>query len=352
MTAANATAPANAEIGVCLRPEYDDYALGKIAHYAQLAESKGFHSVWLAESWGLDAIALLSHIGAHTQRVKLGTAIINVFSRTPALLSMASVTINDLYGGRFILGLGTSTKALVEGWHGMTFKQPVSRLRDAVNIVRETMAGGEVNYEGKVLSMKGYRIRVKPRNAPPPIYLAALGEESMRVVAEVGDGWIPYLLPLRGLRESVEKIRAGSREVGRPENAVRIAPLVLTAVSNDRDEARKAARDHIGFYLGAMGPHYREFVARFGFEREVEAIRENWAAKRHHEAREAVTDTMVDEIAVAGTPDECRAKLAKVRAHGADLPLLFFPGTCTNAMVELALETMAAPADLPNTEAA
>ena len=142
-------------IGVCLRPEYDEYALGKLADYARLADANGFHSVWLAESWGMDAIALLGHIGAHTQRVKLGTAIINVFSRTPALLSMAAVTLNDLYGGRFILGLGTSTKALVEDWHGMSYQQPVTRLRETVNIVRQLIAGNEVNYEGTAVSVQG-----------------------------------------------------------------------------------------------------------------------------------------------------------------------------------------------------
>jgi probable F420-dependent oxidoreductase len=327
-------------VGVCLRPEYDEYSLDRMDAYAQLAERNGFHSVWLAESWGLDAFALLSHIGAVTRRIKLGTAIVNVFSRTPALLSMASVTLNDLYDGRFILGLGTSTKALVEGWHGMRFEHPVPRLRDAVHLVRELTAGKQADYEGSVLSVKGYRLRVRPRSAPPPIYLAALGPEAMRAVAEVADGWLPYLLPLRGLSDSVATIREQAVKAGRAPDAISIAPLVLTAVAEDGDAARAAAREHVAFYMGAMGPHYRGFVARFGFEQEVEAIRVAWAARQHDVARAAVTDEMVDEIAVAGTPEECRAKLAAVRAAGADLPILFFPGACTNRMVELALQTM------------
>jgi probable F420-dependent oxidoreductase len=327
-------------VGVCLRPEYDEYSLDRMDEYAQLAERNGFHSIWLAESWGLDAITLLSHLGAVTERIKLGTAIVNVFSRTPALLSMAAVTLNDLYQDRFILGLGTSTKALVEGWHGMRFEQPVSRLRDAVHLVRELTSGKQSDYQGAVLSVKGYRLRVKPRSAPPPIYLAALGPEAMRAVAEVADGWLPYLLPLRGLADSVAGIREQASRAGRAPESICIAPMVLTAVADDRDSGRAAAREHIAFYMGAMGPHYRGFVARFGFEKEVEAIRVAWAAKQHAEARAAVTDEMVDEIAVAGTPDECRAKLAAVRAAGADLPILFFPGACTNRMVELALHTM------------
>ena len=342
ISAATLAAPAApaAPVGVCLRPEYDEYSHAKLGEYARLAEDNGFHSVWLAESWGLEATALLSFIGAQTKRVKLGTAIINVFSRTPALLSMTSVTLNDLYDGRFILGLGSSTKALVEGWHGMKFEHPVPRIRDTVHIVRELMAGREVTYTGSVHSVQGYRIRVKPRCAPPPIYLAALGPEAFRATAEIADGWLPYLLPLRGLAESVATMRDDSERAGRPRNAVQIAPLVLTAVADTRDEGRAAAREHIALYMGAMGPHYRNFVAGFGFKREVEAIRGAWAAKQHAEARAAVTDEMVDEIAIAGTPGECRARLADVRAAGADLPILFFPGACTNRMVELALATM------------
>ena len=327
-------------VAVSLRPEYDAYSLDKLGEYARIAEARGFHSIWLAESWGLDAVALLSYIGAQTRRVKLGTAIVNVYSRTPALLSMTSTTLNDLYQGRFILGLGTSTKALVEGWHGMSFERPVSRLRDCVSIVRQLTTGKEVTYEGSVLSVRGYRIRVQPRFAPPPIYIAALGTEAMRAAAEQADGWLPYLLPLRGLAESVAMIREASAKAGRAPDAVCIAPMVLTAVAEDRQAARAAAREHIAFYLGAMGPHYRGFVARFGFESEVKQVYTAWKAKQYAESRSAVSEVMLDQIAVAGTPEECRARLAEFRAAGADLPILFFPGTCTNRMVELALDTM------------
>lgn len=334
---ANAAGP----VGVCLRPEYDEYSLQKLGEYAEMAEQRGFHSVWLAESWGLDAIALLSHIGARTHRVKLGTAIVNVFSRSPALLAMASVTLNDLYDSRFILGLGTSTKALVEDWHGMRFVHPVTRLRDAVHIVRQAASGEVVAYEGRAVSLKGYRLRLKPKSPPPPIYLAALGPESKRLVAEVADGWIPYLLPLRGLRDSARAIHEAANSAGRAPGAVTIAPMIVTAVDEDGSQAREAAREHIAFYLGAMGPFYRAFVGSFGFEAVVEEVRAAWAAQRYKDARGAVTDEMVAELAVAGTPRECREQLARYRAEGADLPILTFPGVCTNRMVELALNTMA-----------
>ena len=328
-------------LGICLRPEYDAHSLDRLAEYAQKAEAKGFHSVWLAESWGMDATVLLSHIGAHTKSIKLGTGIVNVFSRSPGLLAMASFTMNDLYPGRFMLGLGTSTKALIENFHGMKFDKPVTRMRDAIHIIRELTAGREVNYEGKVVSARGYRTRVLPREkTPPPIFLAALGESSMQAVAELADGWIPYLTPLRGIAAKAAELRAAAKRAGRPDNAVCIAPLVETAVSHDRDEARNVVRRHVAFYLGAMGPHYRNFVSSFGFADEVARIYAAWSAKNRDAARAAVTDEMLDEMTVSGTPAECREQLDRLRAAGADLPILFFPGDCTNAMVELAIDTL------------
>ncbi len=326
--------------GVCLRPEYEHYSLETLARLAQRAEQNGFDSVWLTESWGLDAIALLAHLGARTRSIRLGTAIVNVFSRSPALLAMAATTLNDLYPGRFILGLGTSTKQLVEGFHAMRFERPLTRLRDTVSIVRQAVSGREIDHVGPTATVRGYRLRVTPNAPPPPIYLAALGAESIRHVAEAGDGWIPYLLPIDGISAYRDRIRAAAVDAGRDAGAVCIAPLVLTAVADDRDTARQAAREHLAFYLGAMGPHYREFVADCGYRDEVAAVRDAWSAKNRPAAFAAVSDPMLDAIAICGTPPECRDKLARVRAAGADLPILFFPGTCTERMVELAIDSM------------
>ena len=202
-------------IGVCLRPEYDEYSMAKLGEYSREAEARGFDSVWLAESWGCETVALLSHIGALTKRVRLGTAIVNVFSRTPSLLAMVGATMNDLYDGRFVLGLGTSTRALVEGWHGMAYDRPVTRLADTIRLLRQAGSGEEIHYAGKTVSVDGYRLRIKPQHPPPPIYLAALSPASMKLVGELADGWLPYLLPRRGLADSVtEKPKRGQKQNG------------------------------------------------------------------------------------------------------------------------------------------
>jgi len=327
-------------IAVALRPEYDEYSLLRLADYAKRAEASGFESLWLAESWGLDAVTLLSHVGAHTSRIGLGTAIVNVYSRTPSLLAMTATTLNDLYGGRFTLGLGGSTKALVEGFHGLAFDKPLTRLRDAIQVVRQLTSGAELDYAGQTVTLKGYRLRVKPRHKAPPIYLASLAEDSIRLVGEMGDGWLPYLLPMRGLADAKATIAEAAREAGRTPDQICIAPIIPTAVWHDADEARDTVRRHVAFYLGAMGPHYRGFVARHGFEDEVEAIRAAWKRRDEPAAQAAVSDALLDDIAIVGTPADCAKRVAELHQAGVDLPILFFPGTSSNEMVELALETM------------
>jgi len=332
-------------IGVSIRAEYEVFSPEKIIESAQVAEKRGFDSVWTAESWGLDAVAVLGYIAACTERVTFGSLILNVYSRTPELLAMSAMTLNDLSKGRFILGLGASTKALIEGWHGLKFDKPAARMRDTVTVVKQLLTGGTNDYEGETLAASGgYRLRFQPINGPVPIYLGVLGPLGVKLTAELCDGWLPALTPMRALREITAQIRAQSKAAGRPENAVTVAPSIVTCCGDDGDEAREAARRHLAFYLGAMGPHYRGIVSRAGFEEEVERIRVTWANKERDASRLAVTDEMVDQITISGTVAECRAKLAQFRAAGADHPILSLPGTCTNRMVELAIENLAAPA--------
>ena len=328
-------------LGICLRPEYDDgYSLERMRELALLADVHGFHSVWLAESWGLDAVTLLADIGAHTRRVALGTAIVSVFSRTPAGFAMAAATLAHLYEGRVILGLGASTKALVEKWHGVRFDRPLARLRDTVCILRQILAGQTVSYRGEVFSVDGYHLRVPPPQPSPPIYLAGLGPTSRGLVGELADGWLPYLIPLRGLASTVAEIRNHASRSGRSGDAIRIAPLITTAVAEDSHLARERARQHIAFYLGAMGPHYRGFVASFGFEEETKGIAAAWREGDRSGAFRLVSDEMLRELAIAGSPDECAEQLARWRSAGAELPILFFPGRCSSTMVELAVRVL------------
>lgn len=327
-------------IGLCLRPEYDEYSLEFLADCAASAEEHGYHSVWLAESWGHDSIALLSNLGAHTRSIALGTAVVNPFSRTPALLAMSAVTMADLYPGRFLLGIGAGTKAVLEGWHGIAYDRPVERIRDAVAFLRRALRGEVVSYEGKTLSVSGYRLRIPPRQAPSPIYVAGLGPKSMRMVGEVADGWIPYLLPLSELPQAISIVRQHAVEAGRDGGELTMAPMIVTCVSEDPAEAQDVARRHLSFYFGAMGPHYRAFASKFGLGSLPEEIAKYWAAGQRDRAYELVSDRMVDELTISGDPASCRSKLRRYISAGADLPILFFPKASTSAMVGLAIASL------------
>ena len=330
-----------APLGLCLRPQFGgEYSIDTMRRHAELADAHGFHSVWLAESWGQNAIPVLADLAARTSRVTVGTAIVNVFSRTPSLLAMTASTMTELYPGRFILGIGAGTRALVEDWHGLSFAKPISRLRDTVAVVKSATTGEKVDYTGATVRVSGYRLRVPVDQPPAPVYVAALGERGLDLVAEVADGWLPYLLARRRLPEYVARIDTAARAAGRDTRPT-IAPFVVACVDEDPATARRQARKHIASYLGAMGPHYREFVAGHGYADQVDAVATAWAERDRDRAAAAIPDEMVDDIAVCGTPADCADQLELWRRAGAELPILHFPSATTAHGVELAIRTLA-----------
>jgi probable F420-dependent oxidoreductase len=328
-------------LGLCLRPSYGGvYSVDAMRAQAVLADSLGYHSVWMAESWGQDAIPVLADLAASTRRITVGTAVLNVFSRSPSLLAMTAVTMSELYPQRFILGLGTGTKALIEGWHGIPFDRPVSRLTDALRVVRAVLSGQTVEYSGTTVAISGYRLRVPTGQPSGQIYVAALGQRGLALAAREADGWLPYLMSRAALPDRAAVIRQLAADSGRDGGPV-IAPLIVTCVNEDAAVARQQARRHIASYLGAMGPHYREFVAGNGYGDQVATITDAWRGGDRAAATSAVTDAMVDDIAVSGAPADCALQLRAWRAAGADLPILHFPSGTTAAGVELAIRGLA-----------
>jgi probable F420-dependent oxidoreductase len=327
-------------VGICLRPQYAGaYSIDAMRAQARRADENGFHSVWLAESWGQSAVPVLADLAARTSRVVVGTAIVNVFSRTPSLLAMTASTMTELFPDRFVLGLGAGTRALVEDWHGLSFERPIDRMRDAIAVVKAATAGEKVDYRGATVAVSGYRLRVPVGQRPAAVYVAALGTRGLDLVAEAADGWLPYLLARRRLPEQIARIEERAAAVGRADRPA-VAPLIVTCVDEDAAVARGQARRHIAGYLGAMGPHYRDFVSRHGYPQEVVAVAEAWAAGERDRAVAAVSDEMLDDIAICGSPDECAGQIERWRAAGAELPILHFPSATTTHGVDLAIETL------------
>ncbi len=305
---------------------------------ARRLEDWGYKSVWVSELWGIDAFVTLGAIASQTDEIELGTAIANVFSRSPAVLAMAAATLDNRSNGRMTLGLGTSTPHAVENIHGMTFERPVRRAHETIEVIRRLLGESDTpsTYEGDLLSVEN----VPPLDAPVPIYYAALGSANRRVVGRLCDGWIPHMIPFPDLDEAFETIADAAREADRDPNEITVMPYVPAATSDNEAEAYEALHGHIAYYVGS-GDSYQRMVAK-RFPEKAERISAAWRDGDREMATETVTDEMVDVLGVAGTPETVRDRLAKlVDETIIDRPLLAVPNQAADTLAEQTFESLA-----------
>lgn len=296
----------------------------------QAAEEMGVHSVWVGEHWGRDALTFVTELALETKRIGIGTGILNVYGRSPAILAQTFAHLDEISDGRMYLGLGASTQALAELWHGVPYDRPLRRLRECVEIINRIVAGQPLNYEGEIFHLtRGMRLRFTPPRSHIPIALASVTPRSNVQTGEIADIWLPGWWPKCRLGEGIAQVRAGAARSGRPADACRIFPEVAVFLAEtDREVAsvRAAAREHVSFYLGRMGGFYPRAVAGGGFAEEVAAIQAGWAKRDAAAAAAGVSDRLLDEIAVVGTPDDCVRGLDEWRAAGADVPVAILSG--------------------------
>jgi F420-dependent oxidoreductase-like protein len=291
----------------------------------QVADDLGVESAWVAEAWGRDAFTLLTELALKTSKIKLGTAIVNVFSRSAAVLAMAALSVDELSGGRMILGLGSSGANVVEHWHGVPFRKPLTRLGEYVEVINRIVARRRLIYHGELLSLRGgFRIDLQTVRRHIPIFIASLTPRSVEQTGRVADGWLPVYWPKDRLWEGIEQLMSGARAAGRERQDLTVAPAVGVYVAGDGEleEARRQARQPIAFFVGRMGAFYYEMLQRLGFEREVAEIRAASGRRDPEGAAAAVSDRMLEATTVVGSPEECRDKLEEWRAAGADLPII------------------------------
>lgn len=264
---------------------------------AQQAEALGYRSVWAGELWGEDAFVTLARIAERTEELALGTAIVNVYSRTPAALAMAAATLDQAVDGPVRLGLGASTEQAVSGIHGLSFERPVRRTHETAAIVRRILGGdAAVTYDGELLSVRN----VPPLEAEVTLFNAALGPANRRATGRLFDGWLPHNVPLTGLEAAFETIETAAKEADRDPDAIAVSPYVPTAVADDEADAREHLASHLAYYIGS-GDGYRRAVAT-EFPEAAAAIAEHWADGDRGAARETVTEEMLGALGIAGTP--------------------------------------------------
>ena len=315
---------------------------GEIIKRVQIADDLGVESVWVAEAWGRDAFSILTQLALTTKNIQLGTAIVNVFSRTPAVLAMTFGTLDELSGGRAIIGLGSSGANVVEHWHGVKFEKPATRLREYIEIINTIMRREKLNYDGKVFKLeRGFSMQFPTFREHIPTYIASITPKSVVQTGEVADGWIPIYWPKDKIGNGVAMLMEGATKAGKTRADITVAPAIVVQITDAGDEAtmRMQARGPIAFYVGRMGSYYYEMLNRHGFEEEVTAIKAGWAARDPKTAAMGVSDRMLDQTAIVGPVEKCRDELNERRALGVDLPIIGMPGRDAAEMGRI-LETL------------
>ncbi|MCW5890388.1 MAG: LLM class F420-dependent oxidoreductase [bacterium] len=280
------------------------------------AERLGFDSVWTAEAYGSDAITPLAWIGAHTERIKLGTSILQISARTPACVAMTAMTLDHLSGGRLILGLGVSGPQVVEGWYGQSFPKPLGRMREFITLVRQMLRReGPVEFQGQHYQLplqggaglgKPLKLITRPLRDEIPFYLGAEGPKNIAMATELCQGWLPlYYSPYR------PEVYADAL-VDKPQG-FEIAVPVTVNVMEDVAQALIPVKYMLAFYIGGMGARGKNFhadlVRRFGWGDAVDRIQELFWANRRDEAAMAVPDEFADEISLVGSPARIKERL-------------------------------------------
>jgi probable F420-dependent oxidoreductase len=286
---------------------------------AREGEGWGYTDAWSAETAGPDGFSPLAALAATTEQMRLGTAIVPIFTRPPALAAMSAAALHDLSGGRFVLGLGTSSDIIINRWMGGSFERPITRLREYVEAVRAILAGKKSDLSGETLTSHGFRLQL-PLAEPPPIYIAALGPKACRMAGEIADGVIFFLKGPEGVATAMEQVREGARAAGRDPDAIDAVIRVMVAVGEDEQVLTYMARRLTASY--AMVDVYNRSLRNEGFEAESDAIRELWSAGDRNGAVERVSDRMLDRLHVFGDLDHCLARIEEFRAAGITTPVI------------------------------
>ncbi|WP_331236338.1 LLM class flavin-dependent oxidoreductase [Natronorarus salvus] len=304
------------------------------------AESGGYSSIWSGELWGWDAFVRLGRIAEATD-LPVGTAIVNVFSRTPAAIAGAAASLARATDQTVRVGVGPSTPRAIEAIHGLEFDSPIGQAHETVELVKKLTGDGDrVSYSGEFRRVEG----VPPLGVDVALYNAALGPANRRLTGRLCDGWLPHNVPFPRMDEAFSVIAEAAAEAGRDPDEIDVSPYVPSAVCEERDEAYDLIRSHVAYYVG-NGPGYRKSVATL-FPEEAETVSEAWAAGERGRAVDEVTDGMVEALGVAGTPEEARERFSEIATlPTVDEPILVVPERASGETVERTVEELAPAAE-------
>lgn len=290
-------------------------SVNEVLNCAEMISKTHTDTIWVPETWGMENFSMLSAVAGKTSTQKLGSSIINIYSRSPATIAMGAVTVDTISKGRVILGLGTSSLPIVETFHGYSFDKPLQRMKEYVEIIKLISSGKPITYSGEIFNLKNFTLLIKPQRKSIPIYIAAINEKMVNLTWDVGDGVIFYLRPKNEMKETIQKMQS--------ERKIDVTCQIITCISENSEEAITRAKKTLAFYV-SVGKIYREFLAKNGFEKETSNIFEEFKKTGFSSNYELVTNSMLKELVVAGTPEESKKQLEEFNQTGIDLPILQF----------------------------
>ena len=313
-----------------------DLSMDELTRYAREAESLGYEGFWLTEESGKEAFSTLALLAQSTSRIRLGTGIVNFYSRSPTLLAMSASTIHRLSGGRFSLGIGTGGVGFMERGHGIKIERPLRRAKETAEIVRGLLTQKRFSYDGEWFSPTDFHLREGPPEGDIPIYFSALNPKMVAQAVRSADGFISNWMTEESLAELREIIAREAEKAGRDPGAVKILTLLMTCVDSTDEEAVNAMRRGLAFYFASQ--HYHHIAEISGFGGQARKIKEVWETRDFAGAAALVTDAMMEKFSLTGSEDYCRRRLAWMT--GAGVYPIIYPLPRQGRMLEDHLETI------------
>jgi probable F420-dependent oxidoreductase len=288
---------------------------------AREAEQLGYTSLWVAEVAGPDAFVSLAALALNTEHAELATGVVPIQIRTPGVMAMGYLSVNELSGGRAIAGLGVSSPIIVERWHGAAYRKPVMAMRECVTIMRQLFSEGRAKFDGEIYKCD-FRLGMRASAARPPrIYLGALNPPMLRLAGELADGVLMNYSPPDAIPAMVAEIQAGARAAGRDPASIDVGIYIRMCITDEEDKAIDAFRRELAGYMFVDA--YQKMFRRYGLADEFAEVRRLWQEGKRDEAPRAISDASARKIAAFGPPDAGREFVARFRAAGVTHPVVF-----------------------------
>jgi F420-dependent oxidoreductase-like protein len=301
-------------IGINWQGQFD---IDAVVEQAKVADDAGVDSCFVAEAWGRDAFTILAVLARETRNIKLGTSIVNIYSRSPGALAQHFATLDELSGGRMIIGLGTSGHRVIEHFHGVPFDKPLTRLREYTDILNMLMRQQPLEYDGKIFKLeRGFTLRFEPVRDHIPIWIASVTPKSVQQTAEIADGWMPIFLPKEQWKPQLGAFFDHVKAAGRKPSDVTVRNPAGVVVTDQPDRARMGNAAGAAFYIARMGDFYYEHFVRMGYQKEADAVRAAWQEGGSGAGAQALPADLVAQLGTAGSVETCIEAMQEAEEAG------------------------------------